>query len=308
MATVSKTVTIRWNTYETVSATRSVIWNVQAADSGVSDFYDSGRCGPFALVTVDYLVEGITRVYWFLRPGFVVKPPLTFQLQVGSTANLLADDWTDVGPPLQNVYEARDSVRRAFGKQLTVHYRIKAIDGDNNVYISQPASALGNLGTRDFAIAREIVRKWRLTTRNFGGTRGFLLKKRRDGQLCPRCLEEDTGESLEVNCPICFGTRFVGGYYRPIDDTYVMFGPDQIFEERNEQPHGWDMPSERVGVILANPLLSTGDVWVDAQSDLRYYIQKIQVKVHLRNVPIVSEATFRQLPFNSAVYKIPVGA
>ena len=49
---------------------------------------------------------------WELLDTFTDKGPLTFQLQVGSTANQDADDWENVGLPVTDQYFALDGEQR----------------------------------------------------------------------------------------------------------------------------------------------------------------------------------------------------
>lgn len=306
MAVVGITGVASWNVYKAVGLTRVASWDVDLEEPATDVVYDDGRCGPFSLVNVDYMVEGVSRVSWFMREGFAVALPATFQLQVGNTGWHLSDDWVDVGPELTDTYQATDAERRAFGKQLTVHYRIKMVDAGGVTYYSQPASALGHLGVRDYIFVRDIIRKWKLRNKNFAGTNGYLLKRRRNGTPCTRCLDPNTNEVLEGNCPVCNGTRFILGYYRPVPETYAATENETIQEELTNEPSGWSLPTAITAMFLANPLLSTGDLWVTDGSDLRYYIQKITVKAQVRGVPVLSEVVLRALPFNHVAYKIPL--
>ncbi len=305
MAAVGTSVSVLWNVYASVGKTAVASWDVDVlAPTVPTVIYDDGRCGPFSIVNVDYMVEGVTRVSWIMRNNFPVATPVTFQLQVGNTGWQLSDDWQDVGPAAVNTYQAVDQSRRAFGKQLTVHYRVKMTDVNGTVYYSQPATSLGELGVHDYVLMREIIRKWKLRSRNFAGVSGYLLKRRRNGTPCPRCLDPDTHEVTEGNCPVCMGVRYLYGYYKPVRETYAVTDPPTIQEERTGGPEGWSLPTQVTAMFLANPLLSTGDLWVDAQSDLRYHIQRISVKAQIRGVPILSEVVLRALPFSDIAYKV----
>lgn len=296
---------VSWDVYALAGITRRALWDAEASTPSAV-VYDDGRCGPFLYVHVDHLVLGTTRVTWEMRPTFSARTPYEFQLQVGSTGVAEADDWKDVGPAVTNTYLASDGERRAVGRQLVWHYRVRLTDADGGVYYSQAASLLGNLGARESGVAKEIIRKWRLRAGQWAGVRGFLLKRKREGELCTRCLDPDTGEVTDSNCPVCKGARHVAGYFRAVAETYSDLGLPEIHEERTDGPEGWTLPTAVNAVFLGNPLLSTGDLWVNAESDERYYVEKIAVKARVRNVPVVSEAILRLLPFGDVAYQVPL--
>lgn len=51
-----------------------------------------------------------------------------------------------------------------------------------------------------------------------------LYIRKTDGEKCSRCWDDVRGQSANPNCPICFGTTFVGGY-EPVFQIYVRQKP-----------------------------------------------------------------------------------
>src|SRR5262245_19796039 len=147
MASVGKTQTASWAVYRKVGLAQTFSWDVTGAS--IQACPDDGRCGPFELVNADFMIEGNTRVSWTMRQNFAAPSPYTFQLQVGETGSNYADDWVNIGAPVQNTYLIVDPVKRAFGKQLTVHYRVQLTDNNGTVYVSQPSVVLGALNFKD---------------------------------------------------------------------------------------------------------------------------------------------------------------
>jgi hypothetical protein len=256
---------------------------------------------------VDFLVEGTTRVSWELRPDFPFKGPITFQLQVGDSGLPDADDWLNVGSAVVDRYLATDATRRAYGKQLTPHYRVVMTDGLGLTYVSSPATPLGNLTTRDWILAKEILRQEQVRLQSLAGVRGFLLKRRRAGEECPTCLDPVTGQSLDSNCQICYGTRIAGGYFAPLPHQYVEVPPYVGEEGWTAGPEGTSLNLIGPATFLGLPILSSKDLWVDASSDLRYHIGKIETKKYIRSLPLVVNVSLEQLDFSHVAYKIPVG-
>ena len=303
MATVGITRAISWDTYASVGITRTISWDVVEA---VPTPNYTATCNPFKTVSIDFLIEGNTRVTWAISDKFNAPGPITYQLQVGGTANPLADDWADVGASGVDSFAMLDPQRRAFGKQLTVHYRVKATDALNNIYYSQPAVVLGDLSFHDWVKARSILRRERQRAKAAAGVNGFLLKRKRDGVDCPICTNPGTGDTDDSSCQACYGTGFTGGYYAPMPEQYVDLGQQSYEEERMASPDVMSANARVEGRFLGNPLLSSGDVWVDGSSDLRYYIGKISVIARVRNLPIVISAEMWQFAFDNVIYKFPV--
>jgi hypothetical protein len=173
------------------------ITKVPAATVENENFFATCRpaeCTPdcenvFAMVHVSYLIRGGTRVMWTLHETFNDPPPWVFQLQVGSTGNQNADDWTDVGLPMENACYAIDPNQRTYGKgDQDTHYRVK-LTTSRDIYFSDPEAKSGILQPRDWRLAKEIIRKEKLRHR-YANQDGFLLKRRNLGIDCPVCLDK----------------------------------------------------------------------------------------------------------------------
>jgi hypothetical protein len=299
LTSVGITAAASWNINISVGLEQSAEWDIDATPVELCP----PTCDAFRQVTTDFMVDGMSRVCWQLRPDLIATTPYIFQLQVGETANPLAADWKNVGSPLTNTFTAVDAARRALGKQLVTHYRVVMQDGDGVYYYSPPATVLGGLNLHDWLIAREIIRQALLKLRvGPGGIKGYLLKKKRSGARCTRCLDPLTGDVLDSQCPVCEGTRFVAGYYSAMPCQYADLTNVSLEEQRTDGPDGWGMPTRIKGRFLGSPLISTGDIWVDAASDLRYYASVVEIENRVKGVPITLQVGLEQLPFHNVAY------
>ena len=131
----------------------------------------------FDRVVLSYLISGMTIVRWDLLPTFTDHGDLTFQLQVGTTTDQNADDWTDVGSPIVNTYFAIDPEQRVFGKTNWTYYRV-LLTSSVAQYVSMPTGAVGTLSKRDWLKVKNLARRKRTTMRMGEGQEGFLLKRR----------------------------------------------------------------------------------------------------------------------------------
>src|SRR5262245_61757312 len=113
MPSVGKTQTASWLVRRNVGLAQTFSWDVSGTT--VLACLDDYRCGPFELVNADFMVEGSSRVSWTMRQNFAAPSPYSFQLQVGETGSNFADDWVNVGAPVQNTYMISDPIKRALG-------------------------------------------------------------------------------------------------------------------------------------------------------------------------------------------------
>lgn len=303
-----------WNIKQNVSNSRTTTWIVQAAYTPPaapiyvppSAFPDFPSVDPFDRVHIDFLVHGQTRVSWSLSSHFFEPLPYTFQLQFGKTGLNKASDWINVGSPVVNTFFQTDTNRRWYGKTQYPHYRIKLTTGNGKVFFSKPATILGDLNWRDWRIAQEIIRKEQLRHSQFTSVGGFLLKQKRSGPKCYRCVDRYTDEPRDSHCPVCYGTRWVGGYYKPLDLFYADLSPEQSVEKRNLQKVGMEKPVVISARFIGTPQIYAQDLWVNPNSDARYIIGGYKINVHIKQVPIVITAELKLLPPDDVAYLINI--
>jgi hypothetical protein len=258
-------------------------------------------------VVVSYLIGGYARVMWELLPTFTDPNPLSFQLQVGKSNNPDADDWEDVGLPVEDQYFAYDPEQRVWGKTNWTHYRVQ-LASVRGVYYSDPVAGMGTLDRRSWRLAREMVRQRRVAYRvGPGGQRGYLLKRRWTGLPCTVCLDVQTGDPTNPACPRCYGTGFECGYYYPMSCVWAEMSPRA---RRTQLDGGQSRGTVDDIVVQADMLLvdlmGEDDVFVAARTDDRYYVHKITHTAEMRGVPICGLVEMRPVPYSSIVYSIPI--
>lgn len=265
------------------------------------------QCEPvFDRVVVSYLIKGGTKVMWELLPTFTDPNPLTFQLQVGTTADNNADDWTNVGGPITNAYVAYDATQRVFGKTNWAYYRI-LLTSPKDRYVSSPVDVRGTLSKRDWLKVRNLARR-KLTTFRMGEAQeGYLLKRRVTGQRCLTCLDFITEEPRQsTDCPECFGTTFSCGYFYPTDCVWAKLSPKNEHVTLDTQMRGTINDQMVRAQMLLNDLLIEDDVWVNKFTDDRYYIHSVQHTTEIRGVPVLGQVELRLIPYSSRIYQIEI--
>ena len=261
----------------------------------------------FDRVLVRPHIVGGTRVEWTLHPNFNEPGPYEFQLQFGRTANQAADDWENVGLPVVDTYYAVDSQQRVYGKTQWTHYRI-LLTTTTATYASPPQRAMGVLSFQDWRRAREVIRQELLRFRVEAGQEGYLLKRRLYGELHTDCVDYQTQEVTADSCTICYDTGFVGGYFRPMECVWAELSRESSHNDLDAGAgRGTVNDGLRVAArMLAIPHLFENDVWVDKDTDRRWYIHAIENLVEIRGMPIVVQAELRLAPFTDVIYQFPL--
>jgi len=255
----------------------------------------------FHKVEVDYAVRGVTRVSWRMHRHFTDPAPWSFQLQVSRDG----DEFADVGIPVTNTFYAMDDTARLYGKDSRLVYRV-VLTTPNGKYTSQPAQIMGKLATRQWLIAREIIRRHRLQAKQTGlrVLDGYLLRRKIVGPACD-CLDPHTGGITNHDHEACFGTGIVGGYWQAEANGLIDLSPETHATKRTLQ-RGTVTDNAARGRFCGTLWVNRNDVWVDAASDRRFYIANVQNAAEVNQVPIIVDVEMRLAEASDIVYKIPL--
>jgi hypothetical protein len=261
----------------------------------------------FDRVIISYLIRGGTKIMWELLDTFKDPRPFEFQLQVGETNSNDSDDWKDVGLPVMDTFVAVDDEQRTYSKwPNTTHYRLQLTTPVAR-YLSDPIAGEGTLSVRDWRLARNIIREERTRLKFHAGQRGVLLKRRITGEDCPVCLDHQTREIRDPDCPECYGTGKNCGYYFPIDCVYADMDPKAYHVELDGGRVAGTTSNIRVRTRMINTwLMSEEDVWLNLESDDRYFVHEVQNVAEWRGVPLVAKVALRPIPYTHVVYDIPI--
>ena len=257
----------------------------------------------FESVHVSYLMRGGTRIMWKLNPRLQLPLPWVFQLEYG-THPRGTTSWSNVGIAVTNTFYAVDNVQRDYGQSINGYYRIR-FTADGQTYVSSPTSIDGTLSARDWRMAKEILRKEQLRGR-YTAQEGYLLRGRITGNPCSRCLDVQTKEPLDTNCPNCRGTGTECGYYYPMDCVWADVTPITRNQRLDEQlTRGTvDDVTAKARMLVMPPFLSSDDIWVSQRMDQRYAIGKIDNIAEMRGVPLIAHVELKLIPYTHYVYKI----
>lgn len=260
---------------------------------------------PFFEIYVNNNPKGDSIVYWGLKRTFCDPGPYRFMLQWAETVK---GEWEDVlASPVSDTYWAVDPKPRLFAVQLESFYRVILITA-KNTYVSFAVQATGVWSKRDWLVARDILRRETLVHKKFAGWRGWLLKRKIWGPVCPECGDFDTQETGKGHCKTCFGTGKVGGYW-PGYEVYAYQLPNvgpQAHKQQHDQYAMLDnevLPSMRMN---AYPHIATYDIFVDQSSGRRFVVRPVSLLAEIKGIPLIYSAEFRLASFTDIVYNVPI--
>lgn len=258
---------------------------------------------PFRRIEVYHQTLGSTMVVWDMNPGFREAGPWLFE--VFASRSGVGDDaeWTKVGEAT-NTFWLVDPTRWVYGVSPRLSYRVKLTTG-KTTYMSFPKQIVGNLPWHDYLILRDIMRKEGMRLRKYAGACGKLIKRRHWGPPCPNCTDYDTGESVNANCQVCYGTSIDGGYF-PAVDYWIAINQAAPRRATAHEEVGIQESQVKTGRGLACPWLDTNDVWVQSDNDMRFFIQSVKAKEY-RGMPFVFDPIeLRVAPTTDIVYNLSV--
>ena len=131
----------------------------------------------------------------------------------------------------------------------------------------------------------------------------YLLKKMKDGPGCS-CVDDIRGRSSKNDCPICFGTGIVGGYFKPQPlKVSFMNSPSKMITMSYQEIGEEDSP---IQFWTSNyPLIQNEDIIVD-KNNVRYIIMNWQ-PTYKNYTLLRQQCQMKRLPRYSCEYTISIG-
>lgn len=261
---------------------------------------------PFLRVWARYIVsvEGGAYVGWEMTEEFDDPRPHTYQLQ-GAIRTPVTGVFENIGLPVDDPYYLSDpgaEERRSFAAEAEYVYRIQ-LTTSRRTYVSKPIGAPDILGFRSWRLARDMQRKEKLRFDRYTGLRGWLLKRIRKGNACPRCSDPVTKDSVDTACTVCWGTKFEAGYHSPIR-AFMDLEINQVREETDPQSvtataKTMQAPNCR---LLGDPTPNELDVFVDSRGDRRYSLRDVANVAMIQGYPVVTSAVAYLIPASDVIY------
>lgn len=229
----------------------------------------------------------------------------TFQVHVsdlpdGTFVPLLETKTSDfhllnASTPKQNMQEA-----------LQTWFKVEVFNGSVSKLLSPPMDCRAGMQRARYLQYREMLRRWRLFFAKTACLDGWLVRRKFYGTRCPQCTNQILATSPGSNeCPLCFGTTIVGGFYAPFA-TKSDWSPQVSPRTANtsKEPSGPQQVQRLKIKIPAYPDAHSEDLWLDAGTRVYYLIESVDPEMWCGST-VTQTATISRLPAHHQVYKLP---
>lgn len=183
----------------------------------------------------------------------------------------------------------------------TVYYKVTAVGTSDTAETVKVMEA--GLDRRRRGIHRKLQRDARISLEKIVGTEVAILKKRRWGTKCTKCISS-TGQSVRAHCGDCHGTGIEGGYWNPV------YGFAQ--RQRSVEPiqvgtaTSGDVETHKFEVLMLNiPKVEPDDVLVFLRDGKRYLVDVV-IPTQIHTVHVHQELVVSELARSSSEYRIKV--
>jgi hypothetical protein len=139
-----------------------------------------------------------------------------------------------------------------------------------------------------------------LLLRRFIKNKCYFIIKRRFGERCV-CA---AGNVADLNCRICYGTGYIGGYYNKIEAYISISAPSSYHDDASRINEKFELTR---GWTTYGPTLTGGDLVYMPSRDLLYLIKEVN-KTILHGVVLRQMFNLVELPHGHAAYDIISGA
>lgn len=169
-------------------------------------------------------------------------------------------------------------------KWATLYYKVRAYQVDSagtEIPNTETTSTAERMNQEVSAYGMAIVRARELHFKHLGIGRDSLVYRRRtSGQVCPQCWDPVEERVKRHDCPLCYGTGKIGGYYPPLR-VLIQYRP----AKRSNMVEGSIREIIYIDAAMGHyPLVSPRDVIYEVGTGNWYLVNQISVREHLRTV------------------------
>jgi hypothetical protein len=242
---------------------------------------------------------------WEVSAKLAAAPPWVFHLE----RSVADGPWARLSPDLDTLFAwqaPRQPVRNA--NDLDEWYRL-VMDSRSGKFTSSPIGSYGVLSRWDWLQAREVVRRFTLQARKKAGVPTLLWRKMTTGAKCRACVDEASGVSVDPDCKVCMGTRFVGGYHGPYASWSVFSRrkSDKSFDPSEGGVAGATDVAQHQIKTLCQPPLRKNDILVDANSSKRYIVHTVESIFELRRLPVLQSVMASEASLDGVLQRLGGG-
>jgi len=183
-----------------------------------------------------------------------------------------------------------------FSLTRVIYYKVVCRFGAQTV--ETVAQLEPGLDRRRKGIQRKLIRDAAKALKLVVGTEVAVLKQRRWGVKCNRCVSKGTTQVVRAHCKYCWGTGFLGGYWDPV---YGYAQRQRSPVQTQIAPEG-NVDVNKVSVIMLNiPRVEKDDILVFLRDDTRYIVE-MSNPTQLQSVDVHQELQVSELSRSSREY------
>jgi hypothetical protein len=197
----------------------------------------------------------------------------------------------------------RDFAINLYDISINYYYKVRITDVRTNE--SKLSEVYGEYKyARANVHALGIVEIHEIYLENVVGNKMLLLKKKRTGQVCS-CFDDIRRRSNPVKCTICYGAKYVGGYYSPYELYTNFLNPPTKIEYFAQNDVGeWE--GTPLQLWTQNyPLVQVQDVVIDRNNNIRYVVTNCHPS-YMNFYLIRQTFQIQRLPDSNVVYQYPI--
>lgn len=171
-----------------------------------------------------------------------------------------ASGYAVLAGPLIDQYFLRDDSVHTRNEYRPWFYRIRAFNPRTGAEVYSDVA--DSVGPADL-LGEEVTRVETIVWKEYAGIALWVFPRRTFGQFCPSCYDARLGKSTEANCEVCWGTRFSGGYHRPVK-TFGQISQPTVENVITVSDHIQPFSSQLT--CPPSPTIRPGDLVIDARN------------------------------------------
>lgn len=189
----------------------------------------------------------------------------------------------------------------------TIYYRVQAFDVTTPlprpVALAEDICEVGDrLPKPSWLVRRKMQTDMAKQMKVRNGVLWAVLKLKHWGTRCTRCFERTTKSVLDNDCPVCYSTGFVGGYYEPV---LVRGRKGVTAVETTLRTTNMTDVNVPAFWMLDFPQIVQDDVLVELSTGRRFEVGGV-TRTEIRGVPVHQRANISELMRDNTVYNVPV--
>ena len=191
---------------------------------------------------------------------------------------------------------------KPLSKLLQINYKLEIIFPTGESQLTNPISIVPRPRLKKaFFVARRMDQKYGIEYNSHTGIELKVFKRRHWGEKCTSCFNPVTESSTNSNCPDCLGTTFKKGFWEGIP-TLGKIDPKVLTQ--NLDPNLSFVENINAQMSLrAFPLVKKGDVIVNVTSNVRWYVNTVQLTEHTL-FPVKQTVEVREIERSSILYSL----